>query len=100
MQTFPEALRYGPDERVELAFTDEHPVEAAAARHHVLACGLVDNVYHVVAGSSGDRVLRCGGYEFATEHVVVTVPAHHVVRAEAAKKGIVAVPAHHALGAS
>ncbi len=61
---------------IDLAHADEHPlavggdhicsvgerpVEAVAASHHVLASGYVDDVYHVVAVSCGDRVLRCGG---------------------------------------
>src|SRR5829696_7342030 len=115
MQTFEEAVRYGLDERVDLALTDEHllavrgdhvrpvgehPVEAIAATHYVLARGLVEDVYHVVAVSSGDRVLRCGGCEFATHHCVVAVAAHPIVGAEAALNGIVAVPAHQGLVAS
>src|SRR5215212_3917988 len=114
MQTLPEALRYRLEERVLLALSDEHPlavggdhvrpvgehpVEARAATYYVLARGLVEDLYHVVAGSSGEGILRCGGYKFATDHVVVTVPTHHGVGAKAAPKGIVAVPAHHVLGA-
>src|SRR5919112_6827475 len=114
MQTLPQALRYGLEERLALALPDEHPlavggdhvrpvgehpIEARTARYYVLARGLVEDVYDVVAGSSGDGVLRRGVCEFATEHEVVTVPAHHVVGAEAALNGIVAVPAHQVLGA-
>jgi len=115
MQTWEEALRYGLKECIALTCTDEHPlavggdyicpvgeysVEAAAASHHVRARGRIEDVYHIVASSCGEDVLRCGGFEFATHHEVVTVPAYQVVGAKAALNRVVTVPANQVLVAS
>src|SRR4028119_1370182 len=112
MQTWEEAPRYGLKECVSLALTDEHPlavggdhicpvsehpVKAATACDYILASGLVDDVYHIVASSCGEGVLRCGGFEFATHHEVVTVPAYQVVGAKAALNPVVTVPANQVL---
>jgi hypothetical protein len=107
MQTFEEALQYGLDEGLGLVRTDEHPltvgcyhicsvcehpVEATAAGYYVLACRVVENVYHIVAVSSGESVLHSGGVEFATHHEVVTFLGHQIVEAKTALNGIVASP--------
>src|SRR5215208_258112 len=111
MQTLPEALRYGLVECLAPTLPDEHPlavggdyicpvgehsVGATAASYPVLARRPVEDVYHLVVGSSGEGILHCRG-ELATVHEVVTVPAHHVVGAKAALYDIVAVPAHQSL---
>src|SRR5215212_2373036 len=50
----------GPDEYLlavggdHIHSVSEHPVEARAATHYVLACRLVQDVYHIVAVSCGE----------------------------------------------
>src|SRR5829696_6894156 len=110
MQTFPEVLGDGLEEFIYRTAADEHllavggdricsvsehPVEAAAASHHVLAGRLVEDVYHIVAVSSGESVLhRAAAGEFATHHEVVTFLGRQVVGAKAALNGIITFPAH------
>src|SRR5215210_1439159 len=52
----------------------EHPVQARAATHYVLACRLVGDVKHIVAVSCGEDVFDSGRLEFAIHHEVVTFP--------------------------